>query len=444
LILRRSFLAGAITTLVVLAPLVVAPQGVGARPHRHDGSLSSARAKHPRASGYYSWDIQERSSSDDCTYGCETENHHIEFTTHLSLRLARAPGFPTSGLSQWEDDGSSSYQGSYRGHLHIDADPTLPDDDPSHGCTGNQDWTVSGTNLRGEETFTPRLEVAFSKARYVDAPEPDVLFGEIAKGSTTETESGCHDATLNHTQTSDYYAEFEPGLFPWVGPTAACYEHWHVARDVVRLRCSFTTQADQAGETTISTITEFGDIAVPPLKCFRIGTGPGYAELTDRMKAALSRLYATLEREHACYVFVLGWRSQAYQNHLREDWHRIADRPKGDPRSAQEICGQLDSAGYGQCPTGWSKPDDSGKRTAKGGPAKVSRHTSGAAADITVTWPLEPDLSKYRPAARQAGLCGPDKTDPSHVELPYKHRDRHHPGKEKYGCAFPEGPPPDG
>jgi hypothetical protein len=118
--------------------------------------------------------------------------------------------------------------------------------------------------------------------------------------------------------------------------------------------------------TTVTQVHEHGDLSLPPLKCptRNSQTGAGYDKLTDRMKGALSKLNAILDSQGACYRFILGWRSQEYQDRLRGRWHRIADRMKSDKRTDAEICGQLRKAGFGQCPTAWVPPDSSGKRSA--------------------------------------------------------------------------------
>ena len=170
-------------------------------------------------------------------------------------------------------------------------------------------------------------------------------------------------------------------------------------------------------------------------------TGRGYSGLAAKMKAALGRLYDALDGMNACYGFSSGYRSQAKQNRLYRDWHKIADKPKGDKRKDKEICNRLHGAGFAQCPKGWKKKNKAGVRVAKGGPARRSRHTSDKAADISVFFSLQPNLSKYRKAARSAGLCGPAADDPVHVELPYKRKDGAH-KKKLFKCHFPEGPAP--
>lgn len=153
-----------------------------------------------------------------------------------------------------------------------------------------------------------------------------------------------------------------------------------------------------------------------------VRTGPGYKDMDPGMKKAVSRLYANLDAADACYRFVIGWRPQQYQDRLRDRWHDIADKAKGDKRTNRQICKALKKAHFAQCPKGHLPPNGKGARVAKGGPAKVSRHTAGQAADIAVTFPPDfmPDISRYKKAARGAGLCGPPTHDPPHVELPHK------------------------
>ena len=95
-------------------------------------------------------------------------------------------------------------------------------------------------------------------------------------------------------------------------------------------------------------------------------TGAGYSGLSAKMKAALGRLYDSLDEMGACYKFSSGFRSQAKQNRLRRDWHKIADKPKGDKRNYAKICKQLKDAGFAQCPKGWKKVNKKGLRVAKG------------------------------------------------------------------------------
>jgi uncharacterized protein YcbK (DUF882 family) len=170
-------------------------------------------------------------------------------------------------------------------------------------------------------------------------------------------------------------------------------------------------------------------------------TGPGYKELTVRMKIALSALYSRLDKDQACYEFKSGFRSQRDQDRLRREWHRIADRRRGDHRTVMQICKELKNHGYAQCPTGYDPPDRNGVRVARGGPAEKSRHSSGEAADIAVGFPASftPDISKYRAAAFSAGLCGPPDSDKVHVELPWRKKIGR---RFVFGCHFPEGPAP--
>ena len=172
-------------------------------------------------------------------------------------------------------------------------------------------------------------------------------------------------------------------------------------------------------------------------------TGTGYSGLSKKMKAALGRLYGELDAVGACYRFSSGYRSQAKQNRLYKRWHKIADKKRGDKRSDTKICRQLKKAGFAQCPKGHKPPNKEGLKVAKGGPAKRSRHSSKQAADITVRFPTKRNLTKYRKAARSAGLCGPAAGDPVHVELPYKRKDGAH-KKKLFKCHFPEGPAPPG
>lgn len=170
---------------------------------------------------------------------------------------------------------------------------------------------------------------------------------------------------------------------------------------------------------------------------YRDKTGAGYADLRPAMKAALDRLYHELEDHHnACYRFTSGFRSQAKQTKLFNRWHKIADKPRGDTRTAARIRNQLKAAGFAQFPKGYKPRNAAGVRVARGGPARVSRHTSGLAADLTVLFPEDKDLGKYQEAAADAGLCGPPASDPVHVEMPYS---------KKGGplrCHFPPGPAP--
>jgi hypothetical protein len=170
---------------------------------------------------------------------------------------------------------------------------------------------------------------------------------------------------------------------------------------------------------------------------FRIKTGAGYAGLRPEMKVALDRLYFELEDRHnACYKFSSGFRSQAKQTQLFNRWHDIADKPRGDTRTGDQIHSQLAAAGFAQFPKGYKAANAAGLRVAKGGPARVSRHTSGLAADLTVLFPEQKDLGEYQDAAAKAGLCGPPASDPVHVEMPYR-RDG-----GPLRCHFPESPAP--
>jgi len=181
-----------------------------------------------------------------------------------------------------------------------------------------------------------------------------------------------------------------------------------------------------------------GTLRLEPICVVNVPTGKGYDRLSGAMKAALKRLYREIERHHGCYRFTVGYRAQGEQDRLRRRWHEIADRRgSGDHRSESQVCAALKGAGFAQCPAGRDRNGD-----ARGGPAIVSRHTSGQAADVTVRWPaaFRQDLGRYQDAARRAGLCGPPSGDPVHVELPYAKRQ----GRDRrpVRCHFPEGPAP--
>jgi hypothetical protein len=152
-------------------------------------------------------------------------------------------------------------------------------------------------------------------------------------------------------------------------------------------------------------------------------SGEAWDGLLPDMQAALGRLWAILGPKRACFALSSGFRSQKTQDGLRERWHEIADRRRGDNRSAGEISTALDRAGFAQDPAGWGRADRSGRRVARGGPATFSLHSLGIGADIHVefsdTGSFEENIAKLRAAARQAGLCGPPASDKVHVELPY-------------------------
>ncbi len=181
-----------------------------------------------------------------------------------------------------------------------------------------------------------------------------------------------------------------------------------------------------------------GTLRLEPICDVNVPTGKGYGRLSAAMKSALKRLYREIERRHGCYRFTVGYRSQAEQDRLRRRWHDVADRRgSGDHRSQSQVCAALKGAGFAQCPAGRDRDGD-----ARGGPAIVSRHTSGQAADVTVRWPpaYKKDLGRYQEVARRAGLCGPPAGDPVHVELPYAKGHGHH--RRPVRCHFPEGPAP--
>ena len=178
-------------------------------------------------------------------------------------------------------------------------------------------------------------------------------------------------------------------------------------------------------------------------------SGPGYNGLAGEMKRHLARLYLSLSSNPlACYVFTSGHRSTKDQRKLRDRWHKIADQlGPDDQRTFDEVCRQLATAGFGQCPT----KDNNGawrdaNGDARGGPAKPgsSRHNYRRAADISVSYydsatrTFGEDLSRFREDARRAKLCGPHDADTVHVELPYKAK-----GESKVRCHFPAGPAPE-
>jgi hypothetical protein len=165
-----------------------------------------------------------------------------------------------------------------------------------------------------------------------------------------------------------------------------------------------------------------------------------------------------LDAEAACYQFGVGLRSKDEQKDLYDRWHHIADKRAHDKRDLQDICQDLKAADFAQLPSGvtWVDPKTRSRckgeikyqedgRTANGGPAVpgTSRHESGMAADIKVTFPPgdAPDIGKYQQAAESAGLCGPPKGDSVHVELPYTRADDAH-KTPTFACHFPEGPAP--
>ena len=151
--------------------------------------------------------------------------------------------------------------------------------------------------------------------------------------------------------------------------------------------------------------------------------GGAWTGMKPEMRAALGRLWKVLEPIHACYAVSSGYRNQKTQDAAREHWHQIADKSKGDKRTAAEIRAALKQAGFAQYPTGYGKANKSGTRVAKGGPAIFSLHSLGIAADVHVefsdTGSFDESLAKLRAAAAQAGLCGPPASDRVHVELPF-------------------------
>jgi hypothetical protein len=152
-------------------------------------------------------------------------------------------------------------------------------------------------------------------------------------------------------------------------------------------------------------------------------SGTSWTGLKPEMRDALDRLWKIVRPLHACYSPSSGFRSQEEQDNLRERWHDIADHPKGDKRTGEQINSALDSAGFAQHPLGYQGPDASGERVAKGGPALFSMHSLGVAADVHVefsdTGVFEQNLAKLQAAAEAAGLCGPPASDAVHVELPF-------------------------
>ena len=198
-------------------------------------------------------------------------------------------------------------------------------------------------------------------------------------------------------------------------------------------------------EEPVESVKWAGSITIEPACAPNLPIGPGYDQMTAPMKAALKRLYAQFDRIKACYRFTIGYRDQSYQDALRDRWHGIADKQGAkDDRSYDAVCTAVKAAGFAQCPVGSGQSWRDSHGNAIGGPARVSRHTAGQAADITVLWPpaYERDVTRYQAAARGAGLCGPPATDPVHVELAYVKDSGPHKGTVR--CWFPPGPPPGG
>lgn len=171
-----------------------------------------------------------------------------------------------------------------------------------------------------------------------------------------------------------------------------------------------------------------GALTMKENACPRIRTGKGYSELLPETKTGLDSYYNALDAVGACYRFVVGFRSQAEQDRLYTNWHAIADlQGPTDQRTAAQINMQLQAKGFAQKYSGRNSDG-----TAKGGPARISRHTSAEAADISVgarpfglaPFVSTPSLRKLitpyvRSIAHGAGLCGPPDSDPVHVELKY-------------------------
>lgn len=214
-------------------------------------------------------------------------------------------------------------------------------------------------------------------------------------------------------------------------------------RSVIQLSGPIAPWIFTGFEEPVETVKWTGTATVEPACAPNLPIGPGYDEMTAAMKSALKRLYAQLERVKACYRFTIGYRDQKYQDELRDRWHGIADKQGSkDDRTFDQVCAAVNAAGFAQCPVMVHKAWRDSDGDAFGGPAKVSRHTAGQAADITVLWPpaYQRDVSRYQVAARGAGLCGPPKGDPVHVELPYVKDSG--PEKGKVRCWFPPGPAP--
>jgi hypothetical protein len=173
--------------------------------------------------------------------------------------------------------------------------------------------------------------------------------------------------------------------------------------------CTQWVSADHCSDTFNWT----GTVRIEP-NCEQLSTGPGYAGLSATMKAALGKLYAKLKSEKGCWHFTIGARSYTKQKDLYDRWHKLADHQQHNP----DVCHDLNAAHLAQCPEGYTPGG-----IAKGGPAKpgTSRHESHEAADITVVFKpdLKENLGRYQAAASAAGLCGPPKSDPVHVELPH-------------------------
>lgn len=180
--------------------------------------------------------------------------------------------------------------------------------------------------------------------------------------------------------------------------------------------------------TGLTAFTSTGGFTMTENPCPRVRTGKGYAELNNATKARLAEYYNILDKAGACYKFIVGYRSQQEQDKLYHDWHAIADKQgPGDHRTVATIDAELKAAGFAQM---YSRRDANG--IAKGGPAKVSRHTSMQAADISVGFrpvglfngaAMAKVRTTFNPVvhrlAHQADLCGPPVSDPVHVEMKY-------------------------
>jgi hypothetical protein len=208
------------------------------------------------------------------------------------------------------------------------------------------------------------------------------------------------------------------------GPPKAVAEHTYRDPGAYSITSSGTVESGPSGCVFLTAHYEFTLLAGPTTCPSSTSTSTGcmcpsptaadtgYTGLDAAMKSALGQLYVRLQADSAHCTWQSGFRDAAKQKALYEKWHRIADHHENDPM----VCAQEHRAGFKQCPTGYRK-----NGIAKGGPAKQSRHEVGEAADIKVLFPpsYREDITRYRAAARAAGLCGPASSDSVHVELPY-------------------------
>jgi hypothetical protein len=309
---------------------------------------------------------------------------------------------------------------------------------PMYNVTQIQTGSRNIANIRddGTSTFSTTLTRALTSESCTlsnsgtfrsQFEQPTIAF---TSGSYDASNFGQYPVELNST-TSGQCTELGlltlgacPGSEPTVKTTGTLTGGETVTID---LNCTYTSP-DLSEFTGIS-----GQLTFQQPACPQTGQdpapSPNWSKLKAATQAAVTNLYGLIAGQAGCYTFTSGYRSEENQQHKYDVWHQIVDPLAPFTDMANQAL--KNAGGFAQRVSGW----DAETGIAKGGPAPAatSRHVAAEAVDMVIFWlPGGTTTANYpqtkfglifmpllQALAKQAGLCGPPKSDPVHVETKY-------------------------